>query len=87
MEHLEPYHQISDKPNGVLEFHADRFKGIHVTAEKNSNKNVTTLSGVELFIIPKNKIDQQIANLIQLLQQKFNCSVSAHNLPKKNAGK
>lgn len=28
-----------------------------------------------------------MANLLQLLQQKFNCSVSAHNLPKKGAGK
>jgi len=40
-----------------------------------------------LFIVPKEKVNQQTANFIQLLQQKFNSSVSSHNLQKKSGGK
>lgn len=56
-------------------------------AEKSNNKNITTLSDFEIFIVPKDKVSQQTANFISLLQQKFNSSVSAHNLQRKAGGK
>lgn len=70
-----------------MEFRAGKFNGIHVAAEKSNNKNITTLSGFELFLVPKDKVNQQTTNFISLLQQKFNTSVSAHNLQKKAGGK
>jgi len=56
-------------------------------AEKVSNKNVTRVSGLELFITPKTEADDQINGFAHTLQLKFACSVNIHNLPGKNAGK
>jgi hypothetical protein len=87
MQFLEPFHQLSDKENGLMEFRPGKFSGIHVSAEKSNNKNITTLSGFELFLVPKDKVNQQTTNFISLLQQKFNSNVSAHNLQRKAGGK
>ena len=83
MQFLEPFHQITDKENGLMEFRSGKFSGIHVAAEKSNNKNITTLSGFELFLVPKDKVNQQTTNFISLLQQKFNSNVSVHNLQRK----
>ena len=52
-----------------------------------SNKNVTRVLGLELFITPKTETDAQIHGLANILQTKFACSVNVQNLPGKNAGK
>lgn len=46
MEHLEPFHQITDKATDLMEFRQGRFKGIEIVAEKNNGKNVTNISGL-----------------------------------------
>lgn len=70
-----------------MEFKQGRFRGIQIMAEKQNGKNVTNISGLETFLIPRDKQDQQIGNLVQLLQHKFNSSVSVHNVAKKGGGK
>ena len=52
-----------------------------------ANKNVTRISGLELFITPKTEADDQIHGFANALQTKFACSVNVQNLPGKNAGK
>ena len=87
LKHLEPFHKLIDKANGVLDFKEGKSKGVQIIAEKANNKNITRISGIELIVIPKNKVDQQITKLSTILQQKLASSVTIHNLPGRHGGK
>lgn len=58
-----------------------------MVAEKANNKNITKIVNLEVFITPKEEIDEQINGFAASLQKKFACSVNVQNLPGKNAGK
>lgn len=53
MKKSTTFHHVSDKENGIDNFKEGQFKGINIVAEKANNKNITKITGLETFIVPK----------------------------------
>lgn len=53
MKQSTSYHHVYDKENGMDIFKEGQFKGINIIAEKANNKNITKITGLETFIVPK----------------------------------
>lgn len=48
----------------IIIFREGHFKGIQITAEKNNNKNVTKIVGLETFVVPLAEADKQLNALV-----------------------
>lgn len=83
-KYLTKAHKIVHKKTKAEEIKAGEFKGLQIVVEKQHNKTVNRITGLETFGFTTKEDAKiyQYSHLVKLIQEKFNVQVATHDVPK-----